>query len=104
MSSDKILAQDLTQWQLPGMELHHFMDEMRERAPIVPILFMGTPSWLITRYDALEHGFKDTVGLPPHRAYQFGIAPLIGENFQSMEASDIGSTENWLHPRFDPEW
>lgn len=102
MSSDKILAQDLTQWQLPGMELHHFMDEMRERAPIVPIIFMGTPSWLITRYDALEHGFKDTAGLPPHRAYQFGIAPLIGENFQSMEGERHRLYRKLATPTFRP--
>ncbi len=102
MNSEKILAQDLTQWQLPGMELHRFMDEMRERAPIVPILFMGTPSWLITRYDALEHGFKDTVGLPPHRVYQFGIAPLIGENFQSMEGERHRLYRKLATPTFRP--
>ena len=82
--------------------MHHFMDEMRERAPIVPILFMGTPSWLITRYDALEHGFKDTVGLPPHRAYQFGIAPLIGENFQSMEGERHRLYRKLATPTFRP--
>jgi cytochrome P450 len=103
MNSNEILRQDMTTWELPGMELHHFMDELREQAPIVPISFLDTPSWLITRYDTLEQGFKDTEGLPPHRAYQFGIAPLIGENFQSMEGERHRFYRKLATPTFRPK-
>lgn len=84
MTTHEQLEQDFSRWQLPGMALHRFMDELRERGPIARISYYGTPAFLVTSHDALARSFKDTENLPPERPYQIGIAPLIGENFQSM--------------------
>ena len=75
------LEQDVVEWELPGMQLHTLLDQLREQAPIVPVNFMGMPSWLITRHAELEQAFRDTENLPPERAYKFGIEPLIGAIF-----------------------
>lgn len=83
MSIQKQLEQDFSEWQLPGKELHEFMDALRSRGPVAQIKFHGMPSFLVTSHDALMRAFRDTENLPPERAYQIGIAPLIGENCQS---------------------
>jgi len=87
---------------LPGMALHRLLDSFREQAPVVPVSFLGTPAWLITRQTELEAAFKDTDSLPPHRAYLSGIAPLIGENFQSMEGDRHRLFRKLATPTFRP--
>ncbi|TFH29755.1 MAG: cytochrome P450 [Myxococcales bacterium] len=96
------LNQDVTAWELPGMELHELMDRLREQAPIVPVMFMGMPSWLITRQAELEQAFKDSEHLPPERAYKFGIEPLIGETFQSMSGERHRFYRKLATPTFRP--
>jgi cytochrome P450 len=96
------LEQDFSQWQLPGMALHHFMDELREQGPIARISYYGTPAFLVTSHDALVRSFKDTDKLPPERAYQIGIAPLIGENFQSMSGERHRLYRKLATPTFRP--
>ena len=102
MNAPQSNPQDFSRWQLPGMELHHLMDELREQAPVVPITFHGMPAWLATSHQALTAAFKDTVALPPHRAYQIGIMPLIGENFQSMEGERHRLYRKLATPTFRP--
>lgn len=102
MQTNDVLSQDISEWELPGMELHQLMDQLREQAPIVPITFLGAPAWLITRHAELELGFKETEGLPPQRAYQFGLEPLIGENFQSMEGARHRQFRKLATPTFRP--
>ena len=60
------------------------MDALRAQGPVARIQFHGIPAYLVTSHAALLRSFKDTENLPPERAYQIGIMPLIGENFQSM--------------------
>lgn len=96
------LEQDFSEWQLPGMELHRFMDELRQSGPIAQIRFHGMPAYLVTNHDALMRSFKDTENLPPHRAYQIGIAPLIGENFQSMSGERHRLYRKLATPTFRP--
>lgn len=102
MNVQEQLEQDLSEWQLPGMELHHFMDELRQQGPIAQIRYYGMPGYLVTNHDALMRSFKDTVNLPPHRAYQIGIAPLIGENFQSMSGERHRLYRKLATPTFRP--
>lgn len=96
------LAQDFSEWRLPGMELHRLMDDLRQQGPIAPIRFHGMPAYLITSHAALMRSFKDTENLPPHRAYQIGIAPLIGENFQSMSGARHRLYRKLATPTFRP--
>jgi cytochrome P450 len=102
MKMRKQLEQDFSEWVLPGMELHLFMDELREQGPIAQIKFHGMPAYLVTNHDALMRSFKDTEKLPPHRAYQIGIAPLIGENFQSMSGERHRLYRKLATPTFRP--
>jgi len=96
------LAQDIAEWELPGMQLHTLMDQLRAQAPIVPVHFMGMPSWLITRHTELEQAFRDFENLPPERAYKFGIEPLIGETFQSMSGERHRFYRKLATPTFRP--
>jgi cytochrome P450 len=100
--AEEALRQDVAEWELPGMELHSLLDRLREQAPIVPVKFMGMPSWLITRQVELEQAFRDTENLPPERAYKFGIEPLIGETFQSMSGDRHRFYRKLATPTFRP--
>ena len=60
------------------------------------------PAYLVTNHDALMRSFRDTENLPPHRAYQIGIAPLIGENFQSMSGERHRLYRKLATPTFRP--
>lgn len=102
MNVQQQLQKDFSTWQLPGLELHHFMDGLREQGPIVPVLFHGMPAYLVTQHDALMRAFKDTENLPPERAYQLGIMPLIGENFQSMSGERHRLYRKLATPTFRP--
>lgn len=93
---------DLSEWRMPGMELHRFMDELREQGPVAEIKYYGQPAYLVTTHDGLLRAFKDTENLPPHRAYQIGIAPLIGENFQSMSGERHRLYRKLATPTFRP--
>jgi len=84
------------------MQLHTLLDQLREQAPIVPVKFMGMPSWLITRHAELEQAFRDIESLPPERAYKFGIEPLIGETFQSMSGDRHRFYRKLATPTFRP--
>lgn len=96
------VQEDVAGWELPGMQLHALLDRLRKQAPIVPVKFMGMPSWLITRQTELEQAFRDTENLPPERAYKFGIEPLIGETFQSMSGDRHRFYRKLATPTFRP--
>ncbi|MCB1688012.1 MAG: cytochrome P450 [Halioglobus sp.] len=103
MNKQDQLAQDFSTWELPGLELHRFMDELRQMGSVVPITYYGTSGYLATTHDALTRAFKDTQNLPPERAYQLGIAPLIGENFQSMSGERHRLYRKLATPTFRPK-
>jgi cytochrome P450 len=84
------------------MQLHTLLDKLREDAPIVPVRFMGSDAWLITRHAELEQVFKDTESFPPHASYKLGIEPLIGETFQSMEDERNRFYRKLATPTFRP--
>ncbi|QFU75631.1 cytochrome P450 [Halioglobus maricola] len=96
------LDQDMSEWELPGLALHHFLDELRAEGPLAKIEYYGMPAYLVTSHDGLMRAFKDTVNLPPERAYQMGIAPLIGENFQSMSGERHRLYRKLATPTFRP--
>lgn len=96
------LEQDFSEWKLPGMELHRCMDDLRAKGPVAKIRFHEMPAFLVTSHDALMRAFKDTENLPPERAYQIGIAPLIGENFQSMSGERHRLYRKLATPTFRP--
>jgi cytochrome P450 len=102
MNTQEQLKQDFASWELPGQKLHQFMDDLREQGPIVPISFHGLPAYLVTTHDALMRAFKATESLPPERAYQIGIMPLIGENFQSMSGERHRLYRKLATPTFRP--
>ena len=96
------LSQDLSVWELPGQKLHQLMDDLRQHGAVVPISYYGTSAYLVTRHDVLMRAFKDTENLPPERAYQIGIMPLIGENFQSMSGERHRLYRKLATPTFRP--
>ena len=69
---------------LPGRLLHDVLRAYRERGPIQPTRFLGLPAFVIASHDALLEAFQDTERFPPHRMYQVGFEPAIGESFISM--------------------
>ena len=102
MDIQEQLSRDFSSWKLPGQELHRFMDALRKRGPVASISFHGMPAYLLTRHDSLVKSFKDTDNLPPERAYQIGIMPLIGENFQSMSGKRHRLYRKLATPTFRP--
>jgi cytochrome P450 len=102
MKISEQLGQDFSEWELPGVALHRFMDELRAKGPICEITYYGAPAYLVTTHDALMRAFQDTENLPPERAYQIGIAPLIGENFQSMSGERHRLYRKLATPTFRP--
>lgn len=102
MSVENLVATDLSTWDLPGLALHKAMDRLRERGPLAAITFLGAPAWLVTDHATLTMAFKDTQQLPPQRAYQLGIMPLIGENFQTMEGERHRLYRKLATPTFRP--
>lgn len=93
---------DIDRWTLPGMALHQEMDRLRAQGPVVPVTFMGAPSWLVTRHAELEQVFKDTEAFPPQLSYKAGIEPVIGETFQTMEEERNRFYRKLATPSFRP--
>ena len=93
---------EITQWQLPGAELHRYMDTLREQGPVVPVKYFGSDAWLVTNHAALTRAFKDFEKFPPERPYQVGIMPLIGENFQTMTGDRHRLYRKLATPTFRP--
>ena len=87
------LSVDFDTLQLPGIELHQLMDDLRAQAPVVPVTFLGERVWLITDHAHVAAGFRDNNIFPPHTPYKIGIEPVIGETFQSMAAVPRCNTE-----------
>lgn len=69
--------------ELPGETLHATLRAFREQSPIEPTRFLGLPSFVITRHDALEAAFLDEHVFPGHRMYQASFEPAIGKSFIS---------------------
>lgn len=100
--ADHALSIDFEAGEFPGQELHATMDELRQRAPIVPISFLGTPAWLIVDHKHLSEAFRDNDNFPPHAPYKFGIEPVIGETFQTMEGDRHRFFRKLATPTFRP--
>jgi cytochrome P450 len=96
------LRQDLDLWRLPGQELHDVLDVLRRQALVVPVTFLGMPCWLITDHETLVTAFRDNDDFPPHTPYKFGIEPVIGETFQTMESDRHGFFRKLATPTFMP--
>jgi cytochrome P450 len=86
----------------PGIELHQTIDNLRSHGPVVPINFMGAPSWLILDHSHVKQGFRDNFLFPPDTPYKIGIEPVIGETFQSMEGERHRIFRKLATPTFQP--
>ena len=86
----------------PCIELHKTIDNLRSDGPVVPIYFMGAPSWLILDYSHVKQGFRDNFLFPPDTPYKIGIEPVIGETFQSMEGERHRIFRKLATPTFQP--
>jgi cytochrome P450 len=69
--------------ELPGESLHAALRAYRQRGPVQPTHFMGTPCFVIPEYDALSSAFSDNHLFPGHLMYANSFAPAIGESFIS---------------------
>ena len=98
----EILSIDFDTWQLPGIELHQLMDNLRAQAPVVPVTFLGERVWLITDHAHVAAGFRDNNLFPPHTPYKIGIEPVIGETFQSMAGDRHRIFRKLATPTFRP--
>lgn len=96
------LSVDFDTWQLPGIELHQLMDDLRALAPVVPVTFLGEKVWLITDHAHVAAGFRDNNIFPPHTPYKIGIEPVIGETFQSMAGDRHRIFRKLATPTFRP--
>lgn len=72
---------------MPGPVMHAHLHALREEGPLARALFGGQPAFVITTFEALLEGFRDTDRFPPATLYQQTIAQVIGPNFQSMEGA-----------------
>ena len=96
------LSVDFDTLQLPGIELHQLMDDLRAQAPVVPVTFLGERVWLITDHAHVAAGFRDNNIFPPHTPYKIGIEPVIGETFQSMAGDRHRIFRKLATPTFRP--
>ncbi len=96
------LSLDFDTFQLPGIELHELMDDLRAQAPVVPVTFLGERVWLITDHAHVAAGFRDNNIFPPHTPYKIGIEPVIGETFQSMTGDRHRIFRKLATPTFRP--
>ncbi len=96
------LSVDFDTWQLPGIELHQLMDDLRAQAPVVPVTFLGERVRLITDHAHVAAGFRDNNIFPPHTPYKIGIEPVIGETFQSMAGDRHRIFRKLATPTFRP--
>ena len=96
------LSVDFDTWQLPGIELHQLMDDLRAQAPVVPVSFLGERVWLITDHAHVAAGFRDNNIFPPHTPYKIGIEPVMGETFQSMAGDRHRMFRKLASPTFRP--
>ena len=100
--SKDTLSVDFDTWQLPGMELHKLIDNLRMQGPVVPVSFLGAPSWLINDHNHVALGFRDNDNFPPDTPYKIGIEPVIGETFQSMAGDRHRFFRKLATPTFRP--
>jgi len=96
------LSVDFDTLQLPGIELHQLMDDLRRQAPVVPVTFLGERVWLITDHAHVSAAFRDNNIFPPHTPYKIGIEPVIGETFQSMSGDRHRIFRKLATPTFRP--
>jgi cytochrome P450 len=73
---------DFARADLP--DLHDVLDELRESAGVVRIMYMGAPCWLITRFAELKEAFSDEEHFPSAAAYRVHSEPSMGRTMQTM--------------------
>ena len=96
--TDQALSIDFETGRFPGPELHATMDELRQRAPVVPTSFLGTPAWLIVDHEHLSAAFRDNDNFPPHTPNKLGIEPVIGETYYLYVGDDGGMFLSLIEP------
>ncbi len=99
---EELLSVDFDTCQLPGMELHLLIDQLRLQGPVVPVSFLGSPSWLIIDQNHVAKAFRDSEKFPPDTPYKIGIEPVIGETFQSMAGDRHRFFRKLATPTFRP--
>ncbi len=79
---------DFATTPLDGEAMHGWLRALRDEGPVVPVRFIGRPSFLITTHAALLEAFRDTERFPPAPIYRLAIGDVVGRTFQTMEGEE----------------
>ena len=55
-------------------DLHALLAELREQAAVVPVIYHGAPTWLITRFAELRAAFSDEEHFACEAAYRVPVS------------------------------
>lgn len=69
-------------------DLHTVLDELRQRAAVVPVIYHGAPVWLITRFAELREAFSDEEHFACEAAYRIHSEPSMGRTMQCMSGAE----------------
>ena len=68
--------------------LHDYLDDLRELAPVVAVKYLGEPAWLITRFNELKLAFNDDIHFNAEASYKDIALPSMGRTIQNMSGDD----------------
>ncbi len=98
----KLRADEATDLELPGGEMHAWLHALRERGSVVQVPFAGSSAWLILGYEALHAAFKGEVMFPAGEHYKRAIEPSQGRTFQGIDGPEHHVLRTLATPAFRP--
>jgi cytochrome P450 len=94
---------DFGQEPMAGEALHTTLVQLKaQNGPVQEVRFHGMPALLIYDQELLRAAFKNERDYPPADIYRFGLEPLIGRNFQTMEGAEHRLHRQLATPSFKP--
>ena len=82
--------------------LHELIDELRTHGPVVPVLYHGSPVWLILDYGLLRDAFSDNVHFDGAEGYKLIAEPSQGKTVQTMTGDEHRVSRALVSPLFMP--
>jgi len=98
----KLRADEATDLELPGGEMHAWLHSLRDRGAVVEVPFAGSSAMLILGHEALHAAFKDEVMFPAGEHYKRAIEPSQGRTFQGIDGPEHHVLRTLATPAFRP--
>lgn len=80
--------------------MHETLRELRDEAPLVEILFHGTPHLVVLTHEALRDALRDEDTFPSVESYSRNTDPAVGRTLNSMRGDEHNRNRAIISPNF----